>query len=320
MQSKEMKSNKFMSFFYNQSMLLIFILFFVFMSIFSSSFLTLINLSNIIKQSAVIGIMACGMTIVIIGKGLDLSAAAILGLCSVINVMLQPYGYLTAIIISVIVGTVCGFINGYLIGKIKANYIIITLGTQLLFTALSLIISEGRNLKNRTEPIFSYIGTQNLFGVPVILYLLIIIFSIFSLFLHKSIPGRRLFIVGSNDKAARVAGINVDNIIASSYIINGFICGVASIVLASRLPRIRVGTAASYLFDVITVVVLGGTALSGGIGGMYNTVIGLGIFALLNNGMALLGISYEYQQVIKGIVLILAVLYNEFNRRKRLLY
>ena len=105
-----------------------------------------------------------------------------------------------------------------------------------------------------------------------------------------------------------------------SYVINGFLCGVASIVMTSRIPRIRVGQTAPYLFDVITIVVLGGTALTGGIGGIYKTAIGLCIFGIVNNSMAILAIPYEYQQLIKGIILILAVLYDEFNRRKRLLY
>jgi ribose/xylose/arabinose/galactoside ABC-type transport system permease subunit len=120
-----------------------------------------------------------------------------------------------------------------------------------------------------------------------------------------------------NDRAARVSGINADKVVMWTYILNGALAGVASVLITSRLPRIRVGTASEYLFDVITIVVLGGTALSGGIGSIYKTAIGLLIFAIINNGMALLALPYEYQQLIKGIILILAVLYDEFNRRKR---
>jgi ribose/xylose/arabinose/galactoside ABC-type transport system permease subunit len=137
--------------------------------------------------------------------------------------------------------------------------------------------------------------------------------------LQKTIAGRRLYAVGLNDRSARVAGINTSKVVMWSYIINGLLIGVASIIITSRLPRIRVGTASEYLFDVITIVVLGGTALSGGVGGIYKTAVGLLIFAIINNGMALLSIPFEYQQLIKGIILILAVLYDEYNRRKRLL-
>jgi ribose transport system permease protein len=301
-------------------MFLVLAVLFVIMSLTSDKFLTVGNLFNIIRQVTVLGIMACGMTIVIIGKGMDLSAASILALCAVVNVMLQPFGYLTAVSAAILTGIVCGFINGYLIGKVKANFIIVTLGTQILFTATALIISGGRNLKSRTERIFSYIGDESILGIPIMAYFLIIVFIVFGILLHKSTAGRRLFATGLNDRAAQVAGINTPNTIMASYIINGFIIAVASVIITSRLPRIRVGTASYYLFDVITIVVLGGTALSGGVGGIYKTVIGLMIFAIINNGMALMSIPFEYQQMTKGIILILAVLYDEFNRRKRLLY
>ncbi len=310
----------FVKLFYSQAMLLVLIIFLVLMNFVSDKFLTSGNLFNIIRQVTVLGIMACGMTIVVIGKGIDLSAASILALCAVVNVMLQPFGYITAISAAILTGIICGSINGYLIGKIKANFIIVTLGTQILFTATALIMTGGRNLKSRTERIFSYIGDESILGIPVMAYILIIVFIVFGILLHKTAAGRRLFATGLNDKAAKVAGINTSNIIMGSYVINGFIIAVASVILTSRLPRIRVGTASYYLFDVITIVVLGGTALSGGVGGIYKTAIGLMIFAVMNNGMMLMGIPFEYQQMIKGIILILAVLYDEFNRRKRLLY
>ncbi|MGM0366026.1 MAG: ABC transporter permease [Actinomycetota bacterium] len=307
-------------FFYSQAMLLVLIILFVIMSFVSDTFLTLGNFFNVIRGVTVLGIMACGMTIVIIGKGVDLSAAAILGLCAVVNVMMQGYGYWPAALAAIAVGLVCGLFNGFLIGKIKANFIIVTLGTQLLFTAIALLVSAGRNLRSRPERIFSYIGKESILGVPVMAYLLLFIFIISGLLLHKTIGGRRLFAVGLNDKAALVAGINVSNVQMISYTVMGLYAGLASLILTARLPRIRVGTAGEYLFDIITVVVLGGTALSGGVGGIYKTVIGLAIFALIRNGMALLATPYEYQQMITGIILILAVLYDEYNRRKRLLY
>jgi ribose transport system permease protein len=256
--------------------------------------------------------------VVIVGKGVDLSAASILALSAVVNVMLQPLGYATSIICAILVGTACGLINGYLIGKVQANFIIVTLGTQILYTAAALIISEGRNLKSRTEPIFSYIGDHSILGIPVMGYFLVGTFVVFGILVHRTAMGRKLFAAGLNARAARVAGINTSNIIMGSYVVNGLICAIGSIVLTSRLPRIRVGTASEYLFDAITVVVLGGTALTGGVGGITKTVVGLGIFAIITNGMSLLGIPYEYQQMIKGIILVLAVLTDEFSRRKRL--
>jgi ribose transport system permease protein len=306
--------------FYNQTILIILIVFVIIISIASPNFLRVSNIFNIIRQITVLGIMACGMSIVVIGKGMDLSAASILALAAVVNVMLQQFGYWPAAIAGVLVGVACGFFNGFIIGKIKANFIIVTLGTQILFTSLALIISQGRNLSSRQEKIFSYISDESILGVPFIAWFLLIILVIVGVMLQKTIAGRRLYATGLNDKAALVAGINVSNIIMSTYVVNGLLIGIASVVLCARLPRIRVGTAADYLFDVITVVVLGGTSLSGGIGNIYKTAIGLLLFAVINNAMALLTVPYEFQQLTRGIILIIAVLYDEFNRRKRVLY
>jgi len=306
--------------FYNQTILLILILFVIIISIASPNFLRVSNIFNIVRQITVLGIMACGMAIVVIGKGMDLSAASILALAAVVNVMLQQFGYWPAAIAGVLVGVACGFLNGFIIGKIKANFIIVTLGTQILFTSLALIISQGRNLSSRSEKIFSYISDESILGVPVIAWLLLFIMVIVGVTLQKTISGRRLYATGLNDKAALVAGINVSNVIMSTYVINGLLIGIASVVLCARLPRIRVGTAADYLFDVITVVVLGGTSLSGGIGNIYKTAIGLLLFAVINNAMALLTVPFEFQQLTRGVILIIAVLYDEFNRRKRVLY
>jgi ribose transport system permease protein len=306
-------------FFYGQTMLIILIVMIIVMSIVSDDFLSVGNLFNIVRQFTVHGVLACGMTIVIIGKGVDLSAASILALCAVVNVMLQSFGYVTAIAAAMAVGFTCGLINGYLIGKLKANFIIVTLGTQIFYKGVALIISGGRNLRSRPEPIFHFIGDESILGIPVLTFFLVIIMVFVGILLQKTIAGRRLYAVGLNDRASKVAGINTSKVVMWSYIINGLLIGVASIIITSRLPRIRVGTASEYLFDVITIVVLGGTALSGGVGGIYKTAVGLLIFAIINNGMALLSIPFEYQQLIKGIILILAVLYDEYNRRRRLL-
>lgn len=307
-------------FFYDQTILVIFIVLVIIISIASPNFLRISNIFNILRQVTVLGIMAAGMTIVVIGKGIDLSSASILALAAVVNVMLQQFGYWPAALAGVSVAIACGFVNGFLIGKIKANFVIVTLGTQILFTSIALIISQGRNLSSRPEKIFSYIADESILGVPVIAWFLLLIMIVVGILLQKTSSGRRLYATGLNDKAALVAGINVSNVVMSTYVINGLLVGIASVVLVSRLPRIRVGTAADYLFDVITIVVLGGTALSGGIGNIYKTAIGLLLFAVINNAMALLTVPYEFQQLTRGIILIIAVLYDEFNRRKRALY
>ncbi len=305
------------SFFYSQSMLLILIVLVIVMSFASREFLSIGNLFNVLRQYSVHGILACGMTIVIIGKGMDLSAASILALSAVANVMLQPYGYGVAIIAALAVGAVCGLVNGWLIARLKANFIIVTLGTQIAFNGIALIITRGLNMRSRSEAEFRWLGQGSLLGIPVLGWFLVIVMVVSGILLARSIAGRRLYAVGLNDRAARASGIKDVRTVLMTYVINGLVSAVGSILLTSRLPLIRVGTASDYLFDVITIVVLGGTALSGGVGGIYRTAIGLLIFAIISNGMALLHIPFEYQQPVKGIILILAVLYDEFNRRRR---
>jgi ribose transport system permease protein len=302
---------------YGQTMLIILIVLIVVMSFASRGFLSSNNLFNILRQFAVHGIMACGMTIVIIGKGMDLSAASILALSAVANVMLQPYGYPAAVAGAVVTGLLCGLVNGYLIARVKANFMIVTLGTQIIFTGIALIVTGGRNLRSRPELVFRWLGEAGFLGVPILGWALLLVLVVTGVLLQKTRAGRRLYAVGLNEMAARASAINTKRIIAGSYALNGLLCGVASVLLTARTPRIRVGTAADYLFDVITIVVLGGTALSGGVGGIYKTAIGLFIFAIINNGMALLSLPYEYQQLVKGIILILAVINNEASRRWR---
>ena len=205
----------FAKFFFSQAMLIVLVVLFVAMSLSSDIFLSVNNIYNLFRQVAILGVMACGMTVVIIGKGIDLSAAAIVGLAAVANVMLQQYGYFTGVFVAIVVGTICGFINGYFIGKVKANFIIVTLATQILFTAIGLIVSEGRNLTSKSDRIFSYIGEEKIFGFPIIILFLIVTMVITGILLQKTIAGRRLYAVGLNDNAALVSGINVSNVITA---------------------------------------------------------------------------------------------------------
>jgi len=304
--------------FYSQTMLLILVALVVVMSVASRNFLSLGNLFNVMRQYSVLGVMACGMTIVIIGKGMDLSAASILALSAVANVLLQGYGYAVSITAALAVGAACGLVNGWLIAKVKANFIIVTLGTQIVYNGIALIVTKGLNMQSRSEPQFRWLGQSALAGIPVLGWALVFIMAVSGILLGRSIAGRRLYAVGLNNRAARASGISDSRIVLMTYVLNGLVSAVASILLTSRLPLIRVGTASDYLFDAITVVVLGGTALSGGVGSIYRTAIGLLIFAIVSNGMALLHIPFEYQQLVKGVILILAVLYDEFNRRRRL--
>ena len=305
---------------FEQAILIILCVLVIVMSIFLKGFWTWNNLFNMLRQNAVLGIMACGMTIVIISKGIDLSSAAILSLSAIAALKVQHLGYFALVLTAITVGLICGLINGVIIGKIKANFLIVTLATAILFKAASFILSGGRNVRVDNNNVYTFIGIGNIFRIPAIAYLLVAIVLFTGILLHKSIIGRRFYLTGINDKAALASGINVSNISMLAYIINGVLIGISAIALSARLPRIRVDTGSDYLFDVITIVVLGGTSLSGGVGGINKTILGFAVFILMVNGMALLGIPYEFQQLIKGIILVSAVLYDEYSKRRRVLY
>ena len=302
-------------YFRSQTMLLILVVGALAMTFLSPNFLTTRNLFNIIRQVAVLGIMAIGMTYVVIGKGIDLSISGVLSLCAIVGMKMQPYGFGVVVIAVSITGVCCGALNGYLIGKVKANPIIVTLGTSLVFVSLALIYSLGRSIINQPDRVYSFLGNEDVLGIPAVLILIVALFILAGAVLDRSIYARRLYAVGLSERAALASGIKSSNVIWLSYIIQGFFVAAASLVYTSRLNTVRVNIITPYVFDVITIVVLGGTTLSGGYGNLYKTFIGLLLFGVISNAMGLMAIPYEFQQMIKGIILVGAVVYDQFSSR-----
>lgn len=305
-------------FVYSQIMLIVLIILMIIMGFASENFLTGGNLANIVVQVGVLGIMAVGMTYVIIGKGIDLSIAGILALSSVTAMQLQQYGYAVAAVGAIVVGILCGVLNGFMIGILKTSFVVVTLSTNLIFMSLALIFSEGKNMTIRPEPIFNYLGNQKILGFPIVFFLLLFLFVVLGIYMSRGRFGRQLYATGLNRRAATTSGIRTDLVIFKTYVVQGLMVGLASLVHISRLSTVRVQLQPTYVFDTITIVVLGGTALSGGKGGLHRTVVGLALFGLIQNAMGLLAISYDFQQMIKGIVLVTALIVDEFARRKKL--
>ena len=305
-------------FFYNYTLIFVLLFIIVVVSIIQPRFMTINNLINILRQISVVGLMAVGMTYVLLIAGIDLSVGSILSLCITVNIISQDYGFIVSILATLIVGLACGLMNGLIISRLKVNAFMTTISTQILFMGIVIMVSKGYILYIRTERIFSYIGKESIAGIPVMGIILIVILIIFGFLLQKTTHGRRIYSVGFNPRASFVAGINVPNIVLSSYVILGGTTAVAGIALSSRLTGITPATGAVYLFDVITVVVLGGTSLAGGVGSMTKTIIGILLFGVINNSMNLLGFPFETQQMVKGAILVVAIFYNEYNRRKQL--
>jgi ribose transport system permease protein len=293
------------------------VILFVGLSIASPYFLTKTNLASVVRQTAVINVMALGMTMVIIAGGIDLSVGAILAMAGLLGTMAMERGYPipAGIGIGILVGLFWGLINGLLITRLKIAPFIVTLGTLGIVRGLTLIISNGLPV-HRIPQEFSYLGEGNLLGVPFVLWILVVCAAVTHFLLEHTRLGRYAFAIGSNPEAALYAGIPVAFHTTAVYAICGLLTGLAGMIEASRLMTGQPTAGQGYELQVIAAVVIGGGSLRGGEGSVIGTLIGAFIMGLLSNGSDLLGISPYLQQAIIGAVIILAVTVDELRKRK----
>jgi ribose transport system permease protein len=293
------------------------IVLFVALWIASPYFLTSTNLSSLIRQTAVINIMALGMTIIIISHGIDLSVGAILAMGGLLGTMAMEKGYSipAGIGIGLVVGLLCGLLNGFLITKLRIAPFIVTLGTLGVFRGTTLLISNGLPVHNIPQG-FSFLGEGNQLGVPFVLWVLVVCAVGMHFVLEHTRLGRYAFAIGSNSAAAVYAGINVSLYTMAVYAIGGLLTGLAGMIEASRLMTGQPTAGNGYELQAIAAVVIGGGSLHGGEGSVVGTLVGAFIMGLLSNGSDLLGISNYVQQVIIGAVIILAVSVDELRKRR----
>lgn len=290
---------------------------FVFLSIASPHFLTAINLSSVVRQTAVINIMALGMTLVIVSGGIDLSVGAILAFAGTIGTMCMAagWGVGTGIVVGIVCGLGWGFVNGLFTTWLKIPPFIVTLGTLGIVRGLTLIISGGLPVVGLPRE-FSFLGEGSVGGVPFVLLVLLACAGLTYLILHSTKLGRYTYAIGSNKEAAIYAGIPVTKYTVAVYAISGMLTGVSSMIEASRLMTGQPTAGQAYELQVIAAVVIGGGSLSGGEGSVVGTLIGAFIMGLLANGSDLLGINPYLQQAIIGAVIIVAVALDEARKRR----
>lgn len=277
----------------------------------SPQFRTVNNIFSLLRQSSVNGLIAFGMTFVILTGGIDLSVGAVLALSTVFAASMISAGVpvAVAVIISLIIGTVLGLISGFLVSKGRLQPFIATLVTMTIYRGITMIYTNGKPISNLGNSEFlRFIGRGELLGIPVPVWILLVTFLIFFFLLKKTVLGRKIYAVGSNQKAAAIAGVNINKIKLFVYSVSGFMSALAGIILLSRLGSAQPVLGIGYELDAIAAVALGGTSLSGGRGRFYGTLIGVLIIAVLNNGLNILGVSSYYQDVAKGIVILIAVL------------
>lgn len=276
----------------------------------SPAFRTLSNVENILQQISVNGIMAVGMTLVIITAGIDLSVGSVLALSAVVATSFAHPGEHALIVpmaLGILVGLACGTVNGILIAKKKLAPFIVTLGMMTIARGLALVYTSGRPVINLSDS-YNEIGGGS-FGpipFPALIFFGVILMGVF--ILHFTRFGRYVYAVGGNELAAKVSGVNTDLVLVGVYALAGALAGVAGIVLSSRITSGPPATGAGSELDAIAAVVIGGTSLSGGIGSIANTIVGVLIIGVMNNGLDLLNVSSYWQQVVKGLIIVLAVL------------
>jgi inositol transport system permease protein len=291
------------------------------------NFMSPVNLFNVLRQISITGLIALGMTFVILTAGIDLSVGSLLALCGMAAAVVakggtantlalgaaatQGYGWFSALVAALAVGAAAGAAQGLVITRFRVPPFVVTLGGLTIFRGLTLTISNGGPISGFT-PDFRWFGNGLVGPVPVP----VIIFAAAAVLCHVVLRhtryGRAVYAVGGNAEAARLSGLRVDRIIVSVYVIVGFFCGLAAFVLAARLNSAEAVAGVGYELTVISAVVIGGTSLFGGVGGVGGTVIGAALIGVLVNGLVLNNVSSYTQQIVIGVILILAVAFDRW--------
>lgn len=298
--------------------LLVFLILFVLLTVITNTFFTSRNLINVLKQVSINGIISVGMMCVLLTGGIDLSVGSIVALSGIVaTTFAHPgeYPVIVPIILGVLAGAACGVVNGTLVAFLNLPAFIATLGMLSVASGVALVLSKGRPISNLSEQ-FRYIGGGSILGLPILIYILAAVFLIGYLILSWTKFGRYLYAIGGNEEAAKASGLSVARIKLFVYMISGICAGLAGTVLAYRINAGQPNSGEGYELDAIAAVVIGGTSLNGGIGKVSGTILGVLIVGVINNGMDLLNISSYYQKIVKGSIIVLAVLLDRITKNK----
>lgn len=290
-------------------LLISFVLLCVVLSLLSDRFLTAPNLVNVLRQSTINGIIAVGMTFVILTAGIDLSVGAVLALSAVVAADLLQKGLPAplAIVACLALGAGLGSVNGLIIARTRVPPFIATLGMMTVARGLTLTYTQGRPITG-LAPDFRFLGTGSLGPVPMPIIVAGLVFFLGYLLLDRTRYGQAIRAIGNNPLAARYAGISTRRYTAFVYLLAGFLAALAGVILTGRLNSAQPTAGLSYEFDAIAAVVVGGTSFTGGIGSLGGTLLGVLVIGVLNNGLNLLNVSSFWQPVVTGVVIALALL------------
>lgn len=301
---------------------LVFFLFCIILSIVSPYFITKQNILNVLRQVSINGLLSIGMTFVILTGGIDLSVGSVLAFGGVVGASLASSSYGGVIVptgvsygVALLAGIGLGAVTGGIIAKGKVAPFVVSLGMMSIARGLTYIYTNGMPVP-QIDKKFLYIGKGSFLGLPMPVVIFSMIFIIAWIALYKTRFGRYIYAVGGSEKSAKISGINTRLVVFSTYVISGFLSALAGIILTARTTAGLPQAGTSYELDAIAAVVIGGTSLSGGQGRLVGTIFGVLIIGVINNGLDILGVSSYYQQVVKGAIIIAAVLLDSFRKMK----
>jgi ribose/xylose/arabinose/galactoside ABC-type transport system permease subunit len=296
----------------------ILVLFFIFLTISTDKFLTVNNLANLARQTSIVGIIAVGMTFVIISAGIDLSVGSVLALGGIIGSMLMRDGHsiLLSILGAIAVGVVVGIINGVIINDLKVTPFIATLGMMYIIRALVLLITNASYISPLPKSFINF-AADSYFFIPTLFLIWIVIVIVAFIFSRYTLMGRNVFAIGCNTECARLSGINIRNNTYMVYIIVAALASFAGVLTAGRLATGLPMAGMGYELQVIAAVVVGGGSLSGGEGTIIGTLLGALLIATIANGGNLLGVNPHILNIIVGILIIISVYIDQLNKNRR---
>lgn len=308
------RSTKIKNFVGNYGIVVFFVLIVVILSIATPHFLTLNNIVNVIRQSSIVGIIALGMTFVMITAGIDLSVGSIVGISGMVFAILAPASG-SALWIPLI----SGLLVGLLVGALSASLIVwgkilpflATLATMAIARTAALVITDGQVVSGLSEPA-AWLGSGFVGPIPVPVIIFLLAAVICDFVLSKTKFGAHVYAIGGNEESAKKVGISAKKVLFSVYLLGGLLAGLGGVVLAGRLDSAAPIAGMGYELQVIAAVVIGGTSLFGGVGTIRGTVLGVLLIGVVMNGMNLLGISSYYQQGVQGVILVLALMLNRW--------
>lgn len=293
----------------DQGLVVIFVLAFALVSIFVPNFLTERNMLGLLQSVVTVGIVACTMMFCLAARDFDLSVGSIVAFAGMVAVMASNAtgSIFIGILAAILCGGVVGLVNGVVIAKFRINALITTLATMQIVRGLALISSDGRAV-GINDPNFYQLALSKLLGVPTPIWVLLALFAVFGFVLNRTVFGKNTLAIGGNPEASRLAGVNVDRTRIWIFTLQGVVCAIAGILAASRITSGQPNSAIGLELSVISACVLGGVSLAGGRAAIAGVIVGVMIMGIAENVMNLLNIPAFYQYIVRGVILLLAVL------------